>query len=223
MSYAPTVPTVLPTVLLAAAAVAAATDWWAIADGNRALERAAKPITMALLVGVAATVGDAPTDVRVWILVGAILGLIGDVALLGAGDAAFMAGLSAFAVGHAAYVVAAVLVGFQLAWALPGVVFVALLLGYRFVGETVPGARAHGGSVLGVAVMCYAFVISAMVVSAWATAVWAAAVGAMLFAISDWVLGFQRFVGPLGRHGRLGVMVPYHVGQAALIIGLATA
>ena len=33
-----------------------------------------------------------------------------------------------------------------------------------------------------------------------------------MFAISDWVLGHQRFVGPLPG-GRLSVIVPYQVGQ----------
>ena len=45
--------------------------------------------------------------------------------------------------------------------------------------------------------------------------------GAMLFALSDWVLGHQRFAGPLPG-GRLAVMIPYHVGQALLLAGLAT-
>jgi len=44
----------------------------------------------------------------------------------------------------------------------------------------------------------------------------------MLFAVSDWLLGYQRFVRPLPA-GRLAVIVPYHVGQALLILGLATA
>lgn len=72
------------------------------------------------------------------------------------------------------------------------------------------------------AVLFYAVVISAMVLTAWSSAVWVAALGAMSFAASDRVLGHQRFVGPLpGR--RLSVIVPYHVGQALLIVGLATA
>ena len=62
-----------------------------------------------------------------------------------------------------------------------------------------------------------------MVITAWATGEWLAAVGAMLFAVSDWVLGYQRFVRSFGRHGRIAVIVPYHVGQALLIMGLATA
>jgi len=133
-----------------------------------------------------------------------------------------MFGLAAFAVGHIAYVVAALSAGFDISWAVPGVVFVAGLLGFRFVSRIVPGAGRHGGPVLAGAVVFYAVVISAMVLTAWTSAVWIAAVGAMLFAVSDWVLGYQRFVGPLpGR--RLSVIVPYHVGQALLILGLAAA
>jgi uncharacterized membrane protein YhhN len=206
--------------LLAAAGVAAVVDWWAVATSRRTVELVAKPATMALLVVVAAGFGDTAGDVRAWLVVGALFGLVGDVALLGDGETAFVTGLGAFALGHLAYVVAAVSVGFDPAWAIPGLVFVAALLGYRFMSRTLPGAVARGGSALGGAVVFYAIVISAMVVSAWATTVWTAAVGAMAFAISDWVLGYQRFVAPLpGR--RLVVMIPYHVGQALLIVGLA--
>jgi uncharacterized membrane protein YhhN len=98
----------------------------------------------------------------------------------------------------------------------------AVLLGFRFLTRIVPGARAIGGAVLAGSVLFYACVISAMVVTAWGTGAWVAGVGAMAFASSDWVLGHQRFVGPLPG-GRLSVMVPYHVGQALLIVGLATA
>ena len=207
--------------LLVAAAVLAVIDWWAVAVRNRRLEYVAKPAAMAMLVAVAAVAGDAPTDVRTWLVIGAVFGLIGDIALLPEGETTFMLGLGAFAVGHLAYVVAAVLVGFDPLWAIPGLVFMVCMLAYRFLSRIVPGARRHGGSVLAGAVVFYAIVISAMVVTAWASGILLAAVGAMLFAASDWVLGHQRFVGPLpGR--RLSVIVPYHVGQALLILGLAT-
>ena len=218
-----TIPGVNTTILfVAAAAVLAAVDWWAVAVHNRRLEYVAKPAAMAMLVAVAAVAGDAPTDVRTWLVVGAVFGLIGDIALLPEGETTFMVGLGAFAIGHIAYVVAALLVGFDPVWAIPGAIFVAGLLGFRFLTRIVPGARRHGGPVLAGAVVFYAIVISAMVFTSWASAAWIAAVGAMLFAASDWVLGYQRFVGPLpGR--RLSVIVPYHVGQALLILGLATA
>ena len=213
---------VASTILVVSAATLALIDWWAVATKRRRLEWGAKPATMAALVAVAAVAGDAPGDVRTWLVIGAVFGLIGDVALLPEGETSFMVGLGAFAVGHLAYVAAALLVGFDTVWAVPGAVFVAGLLGFRFLTSIVPGARQHGGPILAGAVMFYAIVISAMVVTAWSSSAWLAAVGAMLFAVSDWVLGHQRFVGPLpGR--RLSVIVPYHVGQALLIIGLAYA
>jgi uncharacterized membrane protein YhhN len=208
-------------VLLTLAAVVAVVDWWAVDRGRRPIEFVAKPMTMSLLVLVAAVAGDVPGDVRVALVMGALFGLGGDIALLGTGEAAFMGGLGSFAVGHVAYAVAALLLSFDLAWALPGVVFIVCLLGVRFTTQTVPGAQRRGGSVLAGAVVFYAAVISAMVIAAWATGEWLAAVGAMLFAVSDWILGYQRFVSSFGRHGRLAVIVPYHVGQALLIMGLA--
>ncbi len=204
------------------AGAAGVADWWAVATDRRRVEVAAKPLTMVALVGVAAVAGSAPGDVRLWLVVGALLGLVGDVALLGDGETAFMVGLGAFAVGHLAYAFAAMSTGFRPAGAAAGALFTAALLGYRFIPKTLPGAREHGGSVLAGAVVVYAVVISPMVITAWGSGAWMAAAGATLFAISDWVLGYQRFVGPLPG-GRLSVHVPYHVGQALLILGLATA
>ena len=209
-------------VLLVLVGTSALVDWQAVAIERHTIRLVTKPLTMALLVGVAATVGDAPADVRTWLVIGAVFGLAGDVALLGDSEIAFMAGLGAFAVGHVAYTVGALLVGFDWVLAIPGVVFMVAMLGFRFVGRTLPGAKRDGGTVLVGAVACYAAVISAMVVTAWATGEWLAALGAMLFAVSDWLLGYQRFVSPI-KHGRLAVMIPYHVGQTLVILGLAIA
>lgn len=207
--------------LLAAAVAGAIVDWWAVATDRVVVERTAKPSTMLLLVGVAATWGDAPGDVRTWLVVGAGFGLAGDVALLGAGETAFMAGLVAFAAGHVAYAVAAAVIGTEAAWMIPGATVMIALLGYRFLTRTVAGARRAGGTVLAGAVVFYAAVIAAMVIATWGTGILLAAIGATAFAVSDWVLGHRRFAGPLPG-GRLAIMVPYHVGQALLILGLAT-
>jgi uncharacterized membrane protein YhhN len=210
---------------LTAAALVAAIDWWAVSCGRRPIELWAKPLAMALLVGVAATAGDLDGSTRAWLVVGAVLGLVGDVALLGDSEQRFMAGLTAFAVGHLAYAVAALTIEFDPVWALPGLVAIVALLSIRFVTRTIPGARAHGGGPLGASLVVYAVVIAAMVVTAWGTQAWLAGAGALAFAFSDWVLGQQLFAEPperLLRH-RLAVMVPYHVGQALLIVGLARA
>jgi uncharacterized membrane protein YhhN len=206
-------------VLLVAAGAFALVDWWAVAGDRRAVEYWAKPLTMALLVGVAAMAGDVAGGVRAALVVGAVLGLVGDVMLMFDTESTFMAGLGAFAAGHLAYAVAAAGIGFDGRWAAIGIGFMVVLLLYRFATHTVPGARRHGGSTLANAVVFYACVITAMVVTAWGTTLWVAAVGACAFAASDWVLGHQRFAGPLPG-GRLSVIIPYHVGQALLIIGL---
>ncbi len=64
--------------------------------------------------------------------------------------------------------------------------------------------------------------ISATVVTAYGTRSWVAALGASLFAVSDWILGHERFVAPI-RHGRVAVHVTYFVGQVLLVLGLAHA
>ena len=69
------------------------------------------------------------------------------------------------------------------------------------------------------AVIFYAIVIATMVTTATGTPVWVAAVGAMLFAISDWMIGYNRFVQPFA-WARVGVMATYHIGQLLLIAGL---
>lgn len=211
----------MPTLLVFVVAAAALADWWAVGGRHRRAEIVLKPLTMAALVGVAATIGDAPGDVRGWLVFGAGMGFVGDVALLVDSQAAFLIGLGAFAVGHIGYTLAAVFVDARVGWMVPGAVLMASLLGYRFASHTVAGARRQGGRAMEIAVWCYAAVIALMVVSAWGTALALAAAGATLFAVSDWILGYQRFVAPLpGR--RLSVMIPYHVGQTMLIVGLAT-
>lgn len=208
--------------LLIPAVVVGAVDWWAVVTARKPVERWAKPLTMVPLIAIAATAGDLDAAARAFLVAGAVLGTVGDVALLEDGERRFIAGLSAFAAGHLAYVVSAVLIDVRPVWALPGLATMAVLLGFRFVSRTLPGARAEGGAALFGAVVFYGLVISAMVLSAWATGAWVAGVGASLFAISDWVLGHRKFAGPLPG-GRLAVMAPYHVGQTLLIIGLATA
>ena len=166
------------------------------------------------------TWGEPPGAVRVWLVLGASLGVVGDVVLMRDGERSFMVGLVSFAVGHVAYVVAATQIEVDVVAALPGLLASIGLIGYRFVPGAVRGAAAVGGTVVAGAVVGYAIVIGAMTTTAWATGSLVAGVGAVLFAFSDWVIGHERFIGPFPG-GRLSVMIPYHVGQALLLIGLA--
>ncbi len=64
--------------------------------------------------------------------------------------------------------------------------------------------------------------VSTLFRDAWNTsAAWMVTVGALLFFISDSLLGFDRFVKPF-RFARLLVRITYHLGQVILIAGIVS-
>ena len=101
----------LTIVLVAAFIALAAADWIAIWRGDDHLRSTTKPAATAVLVLIAALAGEMAGDARAALVVAVLLCLVGDVALLGRSDRHFLAGLSAFALGHLAYVVTALFVG----------------------------------------------------------------------------------------------------------------
>ncbi len=175
-----------------------------------------------MLVAVAAFAGDMAGNARAALIVAVVLCLAGDVALLDDSDSRFLLGLGSFAAGHVAYVVTALLVGVtwpRLAIACP---FLAVVRVVQTVTGTIPGARRHGGIAMMVGVAAYSAIISAMVITATGTAFWSAAVGAIVFAVSDSIIGYHRFVTPVQR-ADVPIMMTYHVGQLLLILGLIAA
>ena len=208
--------------LIVAFVVVACVDWIVVWRGDRRWRPFTKIGATLLLVAIAAVAGDMAGDARAALVVAVVLCLAGDVALLGDGGARFLGGLGAFALGHGAYVATALLVGVswpRLAIAFP---FLAVLLGVQAASGMLPGARRHGGAAMMVAVAIYSGIISAMVITATGTSCWLAAVGAMLFATSDSIIGYNRFVKPV-RNADVAVMSTYHAGQLLLILGLIAA
>jgi len=194
-------------------------DWYAVWRGARDVERLAKPLTMVALIVAALAMGAADTVSGHRLLAGLVLALLGDVALLGGGERRFLAGLSAFLVGHLAYTAAFLPAGPQsLALALPGLVLVVVLVA-RVARPVLVGAVAQGGPGLGTAVAAYMLVIGAMVVTAWGTGRPLVAAGASVFMVSDALLAHARFVRPW-RWASLLVMVTYHLGQVLIVLGL---
>jgi uncharacterized membrane protein YhhN len=205
--------------LVAAFGALAIADWSATARGDRRRRSLTKPAATALLVAIAATAGEMAGDARAALVVAVVCCLAGDVALLDDGDRRFLAGLGAFALGHAAYVATALLVGVsfpRLAVAAP---VLAALVAFQLGSGMLPGARRAGGPAMVVALAGYTLIISTMVVTAWGTPSWLAGAGATLFAVSDSMIGYRRFVRP-GRASDVPVMVTYHAGQLLLIGGL---
>lgn len=202
-------------------AIAAVTDWYAVARGDRRIETWAKPAAILGLVLVAVVLGATGTSAGSWLLVGLVLGLVGDVFLLGESDTRFRLGLAAFLVGHLAYVVSFLALGLAPAgWA-----FVAWLVLFACLVATrrvVPATFLRGGRALALPVALYTVVIGAMVIVAFDTGKPLVAVGATVFAASDSILAIDRFVEPRP-WARLAVMTTYHVGQALIVAGILAA
>jgi len=160
------------------------------------------------------------------VLIGLILGLVGDVCLALKGEAPFRAGLVSFLLGHVAYVVAFGLLTPPSAWLNSGVLAVCAVSALIFLW-----LRSGLGPMLG-PVLAYIVVITLMVVAAWAgvcnpalprTAAWVIFLGAAVFYLSDLFVARDRFKSP-GWDNRLLGLPLYYGGQFAIAcsVGLLT-
>jgi len=202
--------------LLLFAAVAAVTDWYAVAAGNRRLEYGAKPAVMVALIGVSVALAPAAPGIVPWFVAALALSLVGDVALMLPRER-FVGGLVAFLLAHMAYVVGLGLQAQSVGGVILGLLVVGTVLGT--VGRRIFGAVRAGQRRLLGPVAAYMVVISAMVVAAFATGQPPAIAGATFFYASDAMLAWNRFVAP--RVPRPAVLAAYHVGQALLVLSLA--
>lgn len=210
---------VLSTISALVAASAALANWWAAAVGRRAVEVVAKPLTMVGLVGAVLALGAGDHPPGRWLLAALLLCLIGDVALLGDSSARFLGGLTAFLLGHVAYVLTFVSIGhpWQVGWVTVGAltVVVSLVAGRAIL----PSVLRSDGPALAVPVAAYMLVIGAMAVTGWGTGLLLVGLGVSLFVVSDTMLAIDRFVAPRPR-GHLVVMVTYHLAQALIVLGV---
>ena len=161
----------------------------------------------------AATIDPADRTQQVWFLVALGLSLVGDVALMLPRDR-FIAGLGAFLLAHVAYIGGLIArgvdgAGLAVGFALAGLAIATL--GRRIIGSAPADLRPP--------VAAYVVVISAMMATGIATGEPWIIVGALLFYVSDALIGWTRFVADF-RYGRLAVMTTYHLGQAGLVLGL---
>lgn len=197
--------------LLFAVLAVAVVDWVAVHRDLTLLEEVAKPAVMVLLI--AWVLLAAPGGVQTaWVVAALVLSLVGDVALLPRVDA-FIVGLGAFLLGHLAYLLP---LG-SAARPVPALVGALVLVpAAAVVGRRIAGAaRASHGATLGAAVVVYVLAVGGTAVLAVGTGLWAVVAGGVLFATSDGVLGWNRFVAPIP-HGRTIVHVTYHLAQVGL-------
>ena len=201
-------------------------DWWAVAREDKRREYVLKPLVMTLLFVAAALLGSDDSGRRVGFTLAAIaLSAAGDVFLM-LRRRRFLAGLTAFLLAHVAYVVA--FDTFRADLRTITTFGVVLVLGAGLYVRLVRGMRARGELALAVPVGLYNVAIAAMVTSALLTVSrpgWAgfesgiAIAGALLFMISDTLIGWTRFVRSF-RRSEVAITVTYHLAQVLLVLAL---
>ncbi|TCP53410.1 putative membrane protein YhhN [Tumebacillus sp. BK434] len=197
--------------------VSGALDLAAIARGWTKARYVWKPLTMLLILMMAWMGADVGESQAVWILIGLVLSLAGDVFLVLPSDR-FLSGLVAFLAAHLCYIVSFSqqsagsdsAIGAAIALALFGLAFFLLL--FR-------GVRSAGGAGLLVAVACYILVILVMVWSAVRAGDSLLLAGAVSFMVSDAILAWGRFM-KNSLTGELAVMVTYYAAQCLIAASL---
>jgi uncharacterized membrane protein YhhN len=189
-------------------------------SGRRALEWVGKPLASAAFVLAALHWGALESSYGRWILLGLVLGAVGDLLLIPRERARlFLAGMNAFLLGHVAYVVAFAMPPLHGVGA-AGAVLVMLVAGGALARWLLPKTPED----FRLPVTSYLAVVGVMVVLAVsavaAGAPWLIAAGAIGFALSDVSVARDRFVQP-GFVNRLWGLPLYFASQ--MLIALSPA
>jgi uncharacterized membrane protein YhhN len=198
--------------------IIAVLDWVSVAATIRWLEYATKPGFMLALIVLAIGVHPVNQIERAAFIVALALGLISDVFLMLPRDL-FVAGLGAALVEHLAYIS-----GFRTRELHLGHLLIAgaiAMISMAVIFPAIDRALRRDRPILVGPVIAYLVVFVLMVASAGGTGSLLALAGALLFFYSDAILAWNRFVKPLP-FGRVVNIVPYHVGQALLVVSLVS-
>jgi uncharacterized membrane protein YhhN len=199
--------------LLLAAACGA--DWYARAVGSERLELASKPLATLLVIALALAHGSGAA--LPWVVAALAFCWIGDVCLLPRVDR-FVPGLASFLVGHLCFFAAAAAHGFG-AGSRAFAVAAALALAVPLVARTILLGAVRSDPGLRVPVLVYIAAVSLLPTVVAATGSSLALAGALLFTVSDTLLGYDRFVRPLA-WARAPIMMTYHLALIGLALGL---
>jgi len=204
--------------LVALAAVAAVVDWVAVVDKDQKLEYLCKPLTVVLLIGVALVMEPDSTTMRTWFVAALVFSLAGDLFLMLKERDLFVLGLASFLISHVAYVLGFLVGGVSILGLLGGLVVAGASVG--LVGSRiVKSAQEREPQLMG-PVMAYMGVISAMLAVAIGSGDTVAVMGAVLFYVSDALIGWTKFVRDV-KWAPLAIIVTYHLAQIALVTSLA--
>ena len=204
--------------LVALAAVAAVVDWVAVVDKDQKLEYLCKPLTVVLLIGVALVMEPDSTTMRTWFVAALVFSLAGDLFLMLKERDLFVLGLASFLIAHVAYVLGFLVGGVSILGLLGGLVVAGASVG--LVGSRIVKAAQEREPQLMGPVMAYMGVISAMLAVAIGSGDTVAVMGAVLFYVSDALIGWTKFVRDV-KWAPLAIIVTYHLAQIALVTSLA--
>jgi uncharacterized membrane protein YhhN len=167
--------------------------------------------------------GDALPIALRWLIVGLVFAWLGDLLLMGEGDAFFISGIAAFLLMQVSYIVAFTRVpgpGLVRAWKIALVPYVIVWLVLNILVS--PGVGA-----LRLPVLVYSVVLIGMAIAALDLVIrvpqnlgWRVAIGAAVFVVSDACIALTAF-GPLSDSPALSafVMATYIVAQAMIVTG----
>jgi uncharacterized membrane protein YhhN len=179
----------------------------------------AKPLASAGFVGLALT-RSSGSDYDMLIVGGAVLGLAGDLALLGRGRRWFLTGLIAFLAGHLAYLAAFAGISMEAGPSVPLAV-VGLVSGATLGAGSWRWLRPHLPGDLRLPVAAYVAVICLTMAAALAIGYVhpSAAAGAVLFALSDLAVARQAFVEESFINRAVGLPL-YYAGQVLIALSV---
>ncbi|MCM3288941.1 lysoplasmalogenase [Paenibacillus sp. MER 180] len=170
------------------------------------------PMVLIIVLAVSSQPADKLKMYKVLVVIGLVFSIAGDALLLNNGNEWFMLGLFSFLVGHLFYVAAMIRRWEFSLLTLVCVIPIGLyswLIGWQLNN----GIMANSGnSDLWLPVAVYVSVISLMCWAAIMSRNWYAAVGAILFAASDSILAWNKFVSDVPASG-IWIMLTYFAAQ----------
>lgn len=170
------------------------------------------PMALIIVLAVSSQPADKLKMYKVLVVIGLVFSIAGDALLLNNGNEWFMLGLLSFLLGHLFYVAAMIR---RWEFSLLTLVCVVPISLYSWL----IGWQLHNGimtnsdkSALWLSVAIYVSVISIMCWTAIMSRNWHASVGAILFAASDSILAWNKFVGAVPASG-IWIMLTYFAAQ----------
>lgn len=202
-------------VLAAVAALAALVDWRATARGSVGARHRTKPAPMVLLLAAAALVQPWQGWTQALVLAAFAASLAGDILLLPGRP--LVPGLAAFLLAHVAFILAFSGRAESVAGSLFGAAVLVVLLPLT-VPRLLAALQATRRRVVA-PVAVYLAALCGLVIAAGTTGSAWPLLGALLFLVSDLMIGWREFVGPI--RAEWHIMATYHAAQFCFLAWLA--